>query len=200
MSNAEYQRLLRRSATELRTVLPGDGPGAAEIAALIADVPDDRLAAAVRNLGGHDLGALREAYEAIDDSRPTVIIAYTLKGYGLATEGHPQNHSALLTADQLSELAERLGLDPADPWAGFPLDSPAAGCSRRRRGGCAGRRCPLWTLAVPADLGRTPTGRRPPRPPWAVRCWTSTGRRRRWGSGWSRSARTSARRPTSAAG
>ena len=41
---------------------PATGPGAAAIAELIADVPDDRLAAAVRNLGGHDLGALREAY------------------------------------------------------------------------------------------------------------------------------------------
>ncbi|WP_372348464.1 hypothetical protein [Streptomyces sp. KL116D] len=28
------------------------------------------------------------------DDRPTVIFAYTVKGHGLPTEGHPQNHSS----------------------------------------------------------------------------------------------------------
>jgi pyruvate dehydrogenase E1 component len=159
MSNAEYQRLLRRDPAGLRGTLPGDGPGAAAVAALIADVPDDRLAAAVRNLGGHDLGALRQAYGAIDDARPTVIIAYTLKGHGLAIEGHPQNHSALLTEDQLTALALRLGLDPADPWAAFPAGSPPAGllaaaADRLRRPAVSTVDAP----AVPADLGRTPHG------------------------------------------
>ena len=79
-------------------------------------MPDDDLAAAVRNLGGHDLGALRDAYGAIDDTRPTVIIAYTLKGYGLAIEGHPQNHSALLTEAQLRRAGR-----PARPRPGRPV-------------------------------------------------------------------------------
>ena len=48
------------------------------------------------------------AFAAIDDTRPTVIFAYTVKGYGLAIEGHPQNHSALRTEAQLGELAARL--------------------------------------------------------------------------------------------
>src|ERR671920_2158276 len=65
MTNPEYQRLLRRSPAELREALPGDGPGATAIAELIAEVPDDDLRAAVRNLGGHDLAALREAFDRI---------------------------------------------------------------------------------------------------------------------------------------
>ncbi|HEV7656442.1 MAG TPA: pyruvate dehydrogenase [Mycobacteriales bacterium] len=159
MSNAEYQRTLRRDPAALRTVLPGDGEHADEIGGLIADVPDDQLAAAVRNLGGHDLGALREAYGKIDDSRPTVMLAYTLKGYGLSIEGHPQNHSALLTEDQLKSLALRLGLDPADPWAAFGDGSPpaqllAAAADRLRRPAVSTVDAP----AVPADLGRTPHG------------------------------------------
>src|SRR3954451_20129791 len=125
MSNAEYQRMLRRTPAELREQLPGSGPGAAAISALIDGVPDDDLLAAIRNLGGHDLAALREAFDRIDDTRPTVVIAYTLKGYGLAIEGHPQNHSALLTEAQLEELAGRLGVDPAQPWARFEPGSPA---------------------------------------------------------------------------
>jgi pyruvate dehydrogenase E1 component len=159
MSNSEYQRMLRRTAEEVRRNLPGDGPGAGDIAALIADVPDDDLVAAVRNLGGHDLDALREAYAQIDDTRPTVIIAYTLKGYGLAIEGHPQNHSALLTQAQLEELALHLGLDPADPWATFPPDSDAAAllaeaAARLTRVAPV----PVTAPAVPTDLGRTPHG------------------------------------------
>src|SRR3954452_11112343 len=159
MSNAEYQRMLRRDPAELRRLLPGEGSGAAAVAGLIADVPDADLTAAVRNLGGHDLGALRDAYSRIDDTRPTVIIAYTLKGYELASEGHPQNHSVLLTEAQLHELAARLGVDPAEPWAGFPADSApgrllgeAAQRLRRRA-----HEIPV-PPPVPSDLGRTPSG------------------------------------------
>jgi pyruvate dehydrogenase E1 component len=159
MTNAEYQRMLRRTPAALREMLPGTGPGAPAIAELLADVPDDDLSAAVRNLGGHDLAALRAAFAEIDDTRPTVVLAYTLKGYGLATEGHPQNHSALLTDAQITELAGGLGLDPADPWATFPADSTPArllveAAERLRRVPDAAMTPP----AVPADLGRTPTG------------------------------------------
>src|SRR6201995_774051 len=102
MPNPEYQRLLRCHPDELRHRLPG---GDETLARLVGDLDDAELARAVRNLGGHDLSSLDQAYGAIDDSRPTIILAYTIKGYGLAVEGHPQNHSALLTEAQLSELA-----------------------------------------------------------------------------------------------
>jgi pyruvate dehydrogenase E1 component len=159
MTNAEYQRMLRRSPAELRAQLPGDGPGADRVAALIAEVSDADLLAGVRNLGGHDLAALRTAFAQIDDTRPTVVLAYTLKGYGLATEGHPQNHSALLNEAQLEELAARVGVDPGDPWATFaPGSAPArllaAAAARLRRTEHEGAPAP----AVPADLGRTPSG------------------------------------------
>src|SRR5207253_2345803 len=85
-------------------------PGGDEsLARLAGDLDDAELAHAIRNLGGHDLSSLDEAYGAIDNSRPTIILAYTIKGYGLAVEGHPQNHSALLTEAQLGELAAQVG-------------------------------------------------------------------------------------------
>jgi pyruvate dehydrogenase E1 component len=159
MSNPEYQRLLRHDPADLRRLLPGEGPGAADVAGLIADLPDADLRAAVRNLGGHDPAALRDAFARIDDTRPTVVLAYTLKGYGLATEGHPQNHSALLTEAQLHELAARVGADPADPWAGLPAGGDAArllaeAAQRLRRPAYEAQAAP----PVPADLGRTPSG------------------------------------------
>ena len=61
MSNPEYQRLLRCTATQLRERLPGDGRRS--LRALVAGLDDATLRAAVRNLGGHDLDALGEAFD-----------------------------------------------------------------------------------------------------------------------------------------
>ncbi len=156
MANPEYQRLLRCTAAELRERLPG---GSAAIAPLISGLDDRTLAEAIRNLGGHDLAALDQAYATIDDTRPTVIFAYTIKGYGLPTQGHPRNHSALLTSEQMRELASRLGTDPARPWNRFAADSDAgrlcADTARRLQRPEYPRHA---VPAIPADIGRRPTG------------------------------------------
>ncbi|MFE5393047.1 pyruvate dehydrogenase [Streptomyces sp. NPDC056568] len=159
MSNPEYQRLLRCSAGELRERLPGTGPDAPAITELLVHTDDATLMEAVRNLGGHDLSALDRALAEVDDHRPTVIFAYTVKGYGLPTQGHPQNHSSLLTEDQMRQLAGELGTDLDHPWEGFAADSAAARlCEetavRLRRDAVAETPPP----AIPTDIGRTPTG------------------------------------------
>jgi pyruvate dehydrogenase E1 component len=159
MTNEEYQRLLRCDGEQLRQRLPGTGPDGPAIAGLLTEVDDATLADVVANLGGHDLEALDRAFAAIDDTRPTVIFAYTIKGYGLAIKGHPQNHSALLTDAQMRVLADRTGVDPDDPWRGFDAGSPAqalctAAAQRLQR--------PEPTMQppppLPADMGRTPSG------------------------------------------
>jgi pyruvate dehydrogenase E1 component len=156
MSNAEYQRLLRRDADGLRAHLPA---GDETIAQLIASLTDDDLLATVRDLGGHSFEALDDAFASIDDTRPTVIFAYTVKGYRLPTQGHPQNHSALLTEGQMRELADRLGADLDDPWAQLEPTSPAAQLCKLV--GAHLHRAPVTASeppAVPTDFGRTPTG------------------------------------------
>ena len=156
MPNPEYQRLLRCDAAELRRRLPG---GDEALGGLIASLADATLAAAIRNLGGHDLSSLDEAYRAIDDNRPTLILAYTIKGYSLPIEGHPQNHSALLTAEQMRELASHLGTDADHPWSRFAPDTAAgrlcAETSWRLRRPVVPAQAPPY---VPTDLGRTPSG------------------------------------------
>src|SRR3954471_3677022 len=114
MPNEEHQRLLRAHPAELRERLPGRNAG---LAGLVAELADDELRAAFRDLGGHDIGKLIEAYRAVQHDRPTVIFAYTIKGWSLPIEGHPENHSALLTKEQFAELGDQLGSDPDDPWA-----------------------------------------------------------------------------------
>jgi pyruvate dehydrogenase E1 component len=152
MPNEEYQRLLRADAGELRERL--------EVPALPQE--DGELLAAFRDLGGHDLGALVSAYRAADAvrDRPSVVFAYTIKGWRLPTEGHPANHSALLTGEQLGELAAALGTDPTDPWAAFEPGSPEADVCAAAAGRLA--REPVRATAapaVPASLGREHRGR-----------------------------------------
>lgn len=159
MSNPEYQRLLRCSADELRLRLPGGGADADGIRALLDTVDDPILLRAIRNLGGHDLEALREAYAQIDDTRPTAIIAYTIKGHGLPIEGHPQNHSSLLTVAQYDELAAALGQDPSSPWTRFAADSDEGVRCAEAAARLVRPAIPAATRPeIPHDLGHTPNG------------------------------------------
>jgi len=161
MGNEEYQRLLRSPAGELRERLPGAGRGRRDVERIVAELEDEELVAAVRDLGGHDLGLLLDAYAEADavTDRPSVIFAYTIKAWRLPTQGHPANHSALLSTSQWEQLAGELGADAGDPWAAFPDGSPEATLCRE-----VGERLereprpPVAPPAVPADLGRAHAG------------------------------------------
>ncbi|HUA73987.1 MAG TPA: pyruvate dehydrogenase [Solirubrobacteraceae bacterium] len=161
MPNEEYQRLLRAPPDELRLRLPGTGRGRRELERLVKDLPDAEIAAAIRDLGGHDLADLLDAYRRADEvkDRPTVIFAYTIKAWSLPTEGHPGNHSALLSEEQWHQLAATLNADVEQPWARFPDgSSEAALCHATAQ---RLRREPLSVSQpppVPADLGRAHAG------------------------------------------
>ena len=119
MSNEEYQSLFAHRGAELRQRFLAGADDDARAA--VADVPDDELAPLVQNLGGHDLGVLLDAYRACDEvtDRPSVVFAYTVKGWGLPIAGDPLNHSALLSGEQIDELRRAVGLDPATEWDRF---------------------------------------------------------------------------------
>ncbi len=147
MGNEEYQSLLRAPAGSLRERLG--------VKKVLDDLPDAEVARAIRDLGGHDLDELKAAYAAVADDRPTVMFAYTIKGWGLPVEGHPANHSALLTQQQYADLAASLGTDPDDPWRPFEPGSAAADlcaqvAQRLQREPLGEGKAP----DVPAELGR----------------------------------------------
>ena len=92
--------------------------------------------------------------------RPTVIFAYTIKGWSLPIEGHPENHSALLTNEQFGELAEGLGTDPDDPWAPFDPGSPEGELAAAAASALAREEPePRTPPEVPAALGRKHRGK-----------------------------------------
>ena len=153
MPNEEYQRMLRVDPSEVAMRIMGEG-GTPQLRALLDEVPSAQLAAAVRDLGGHDLGLLVDTFRAVDTTRPTVVFAYTVKGRGLPTEGHPNNHSALLTEAQMRALADASGTSLEEPWAAFSPGTAADDLCRAR--GAALRRTPVTApaaVAVPTSLG-----------------------------------------------
>ena len=130
MPNEEYQELVCLPSDTIRERLIDDAPNEqrADLAACIADTPDAELPSLLGDLGGHDLGELLKAFHLADESggRPTVLFAYTMKGWGLPFAGDPLNHSALLSQAQIDALREQLCVPADDEWACFPPDSPEA--------------------------------------------------------------------------
>ncbi|HEU0100709.1 MAG TPA: pyruvate dehydrogenase [Mycobacteriales bacterium] len=155
MSNEEYQRLLRAPADQVHERLLSALPGARSLRALVEGVDGPELAATLRDLGGHDQRLLAQTYAQVAPDRPTVVFAYTIKGWGLPVEGHPGNHSALLTPAQMRELAVALGTSVDDPWQPLPAGPEATLCAERAR---ALRREPV--VLAPAPAPPTSFGRR----------------------------------------
>jgi pyruvate dehydrogenase E1 component len=135
MSNAEYQRLLRQPAGALRKALLGDSGRKIDKALdrLLGRLGDPEVAALIADLGGHDLRLIAAALDAAggERGRPTVILAHTIKGWGLPLAGDPLNHTALLTPAQVDELRASLGIAPGAEWDGLPPGSEEAALVRR---------------------------------------------------------------------
>ena len=95
--------------------------------AIVDPLSDAELARLMTNLGGHDIEAVLDALseaEAAGD-KPTCFIAYTIKGMGLPFAGHKDNHSGLMTAEQMEAFRSEMGIRPGHEWDAFEgLDLP----------------------------------------------------------------------------
>jgi pyruvate dehydrogenase E1 component len=126
MPNEEYHGLFGASDEAMRVVLL-DGLSNGErtrLDALLAKHTGS-LGRLIHDLGGHDLGDVLEAFALAraETRRPTVIFAYTIKGFGLEIAGRPMNHSALLTSEQIDRLRAECSLDVDQEWERFAPDS-----------------------------------------------------------------------------
>ena len=149
MANEEYQSLFAFHGAELRSRFLNRAND--DVRSFIEGVTDAGLAPLVQNLGGHDVGELLRAYQACDavTDRPSVVFAYTVKGWGLPIAGDPLNHAALLSPAQIAEYRRSIGLTAETEWDRF---DPASD---------AGRVCD----AIGGEINNQPL---PPRPVVAV--------------------------------
>jgi pyruvate dehydrogenase E1 component len=130
MPNEEYQDLVRLVGAEARERMVSCAPVADRdsVASSLEDVGDDMLPQLLGDLGGHDLAELLAAYARADlaSAQPTVLFAYTMKGWGLPFAGDPLNHSALLQPEQIDALRSQLCVPAEDDWACFEPGSREA--------------------------------------------------------------------------
>ena len=59
---------------------------------------------------------MAETFAVIDHDRPTCILAYTIKGWGTPIAGHKDNHGGLMTAKQMADWQEHMGIPPGQEW------------------------------------------------------------------------------------
>ena len=117
--NAEFAALTYQGGAAWRARLMADIGGNARARKLIESFDDAGLAHLMTNLGGHCIETLIDAFDAAQDDRPTLFIAYTVKGYGLPLAGHKDNHSGMMNPGQIEQLRESLGIPKGAEWDPF---------------------------------------------------------------------------------
>ncbi|MEX2550388.1 MAG: 1-deoxy-D-xylulose-5-phosphate synthase N-terminal domain-containing protein [Nitriliruptoraceae bacterium] len=122
MSNERYQSLFALQASRRRARFL---EGADRAVRRVVDGLSDAEMAVVLDLGGHDLAELLDRFREADavPGQPSVVFAYTIKGWRTRMAGDPRNHSALLSEDALAEVRVANGLDEDTEWDRFPPDS-----------------------------------------------------------------------------
>jgi pyruvate dehydrogenase E1 component len=154
--NAEYAALTYQGGPAWRARLNTDLAASPETLKLVAAHDDEALARLMTNLGGHCTETLIEAFDrAAADERPTVFIAYTIKGFGLPFAGHKDNHAGLMNPGQIEALRDSLGIAAGEEWEPFAGlgDNQAARLKAFVQGSALGRRAPekvAPSVAVPA--------------------------------------------------
>jgi pyruvate dehydrogenase E1 component len=110
MVDGEYQKLVVSSGAYVRERFFGSDP---RLLALVDPLPDEALRRL--RLGGHDPRKVYAAYKAATEHRggPTVILARTIKGYGLGEAGEGKNithQQKKLNEEELREFRSRFGV------------------------------------------------------------------------------------------
>ena len=148
--DGEYQTFKARDGAYVREHFFGKDPKLLE---MVADMSDDEIWAL--NRGGHDPQKIHAAYAAAvaHKGQPTVILAKTIKGYGMGEAGEGQNithQQKKMTENALLAFRDRFELDltdeqvhdggfhrPPEDSAGDDLPARAPRGARRRAAGAA---------------------------------------------------------------
>ncbi|MSQ59763.1 MAG: pyruvate dehydrogenase (acetyl-transferring), homodimeric type [Betaproteobacteria bacterium] len=157
--DGEYQTFKSKDGAYVRKHFFGKYP---ELAAMVSNMTDDDIWRL--NRGGHDPHKVYAAYAAAcaHQGQPTVILAKTIKGYGMGEAGEAQNithQQKKMGTHSLKAFRDRFELPIPDekleevPFLTFPEDSPELEYMRQRREALGGylptRRRQGDTLDIP---------------------------------------------------
>jgi len=164
------QRMMNACDGEYQTFKAKDGAyvrehffNTPELRALVADWTDDQVWQL--NRGGHDLFKIFSAYKAASEHKgqPTLILAKTIKGFGMGQAGEAMNIShqqKKMDVEAIRRFRDRFGLPVPDdkleelPYLKFEEGSPEYKYMMQRRMDLGGflpqRRTKAAPLAVPA--------------------------------------------------
>ncbi len=158
--DGQYQKYTVESGDYIRRDFFGAHP---KLPGMVDHLSDEQLQKMRR--GGHDPEKVYAAYKSAVEHRgsPTVILAKTIKGYGVGESGEGRNVShqqKKLNEDELREFRSRFGIPISDdevaaaPFYRPPDDSPEIEYMKRRREELGGylpcRQVNTRPLAVPA--------------------------------------------------
>ena len=126
ISDGQYQKYFVESGAYFRQNFFGTDP---RLLKMVEHLSDEQLAR--MRLGGHDPIKVHAAYKAAVEHRgqPTIILAKTIKGYGLGEAGEGKNithQQKKLNDDELSMFRSRFGIPiPDDELHNAPFYRPA---------------------------------------------------------------------------
>jgi pyruvate dehydrogenase E1 component len=160
--DGEYQDFKSKNGAYVRQHFFGKYP---ELLDLVADMSDDEIWALAR--GGHDPTKVYAAYHAAVNhtGQPTVILAKTVKGYGMGEAGEGRNithQQKKMAEESLKAFRDRFGINLPDekigelPYLRLHEDAPEMRYLRRRREALGGGYLPARrprssvSLEVPA--------------------------------------------------
>jgi pyruvate dehydrogenase E1 component len=117
--NEQYQSLfgLTPEAARIR-FLEGSPDGVSQF---LDHYSDEELFEILTDLGGHDISSLLDTFKECDavEDKPSVVFAYTIKGWHLPIAGDKRNHSAQISKKQIDELRTLMGLNASNEWSKF---------------------------------------------------------------------------------
>ncbi len=152
IANEQYQSLFSQTPSQARERFLEGAPES--VREFTAKYSDDELFSIITDLGGHDLDALLETFAECEKftDRPSVVFAYTIKGFGLPIAGDPRNHSAQISAAHIDALREKLDISLTGEWDRFsPESTEGRYCAERSAQLQRPRALPGLSLEIPSS-------------------------------------------------
>jgi len=114
--NQLFSALTYQGGAAWRARLMDDIGDQGPVTALLDARSDEEIATLMTDLGGHCMASLTEAFDAIDHDRPTLFLAYTVKGWGTPLAGHKDNHAGLMNPTQMAGFQRDMGVGAGREW------------------------------------------------------------------------------------